>query len=92
MDDIFCYSRGRMNRGNNMGTDWQYSAQSCPKVRFKSSSSNNVAITTIVLAAASNTIVKAGMAWFFGAKKFAMYVSIISAIILAIGLGSLVLF
>ncbi len=50
---------------------------------------NNVAITTIVLAVASNTIVKSGIAWFFGAKKFATYISIISLIILAIGLGSL---
>ena len=46
----------------------------------------------IILAAVSNTVVKAGMAWFFGEKRFASYVLIISFLILVVGLGSVFLF
>jgi len=35
---------------------------------------NSVAITSIILAAASNTLVKAGMAYFLGEKKFGRWV------------------
>ncbi|MBT3398261.1 MgtC/SapB family protein [archaeon] len=54
--------------------------------------SSKVAATSIILAASSNTLVKAGMAWFFGEKRFAMYISIIFLIILTVGLGSVFLF
>jgi uncharacterized membrane protein (DUF4010 family) len=54
--------------------------------------SSKVAATSIILAASSNTLVKAGMAWFFGEKKFALYISIIFLIILTVGLGSVFLF
>lgn len=50
---------------------------------------NQVAVVSIVLAAASNTIAKAIMAWMFGEKRFAMYISIIFLLILAFGLGAL---
>ena len=53
--------------------------------------SSKVAITTIIFAAASNTLVKAGITWFLGEKKFAKYITIIFLFILAIGLGSLLL-
>ena len=53
--------------------------------------SSNVAATCIILAAASNTLVKAGIAWFLGEKKFAKYIAIIFALILVFGLGSLLL-
>ncbi|NCN86634.1 MgtC/SapB family protein [archaeon] len=52
--------------------------------------SNFVATTSIILAAASNTMVKAGMAYFLGAKKFGKIILGISLLILAVGL--LVLF
>jgi uncharacterized membrane protein (DUF4010 family) len=54
--------------------------------------SSKVAATSIILAASSNTLVKAGMAWIFGEKKFALYISIISAIILSVGLGAVFFF
>lgn len=52
---------------------------------------SKVAITTIILAAASNTLVKAGITWFLGEKKFAKYITIIFIFILLFGLGSLLL-
>jgi len=52
----------------------------------------NVAVITIILAVASNTLVKAGMAWFLGEKKFAKYILVIFALILLVGLGSVFLF
>jgi uncharacterized membrane protein (DUF4010 family) len=52
---------------------------------------SKVAVTTIILAAASNTLVKAGITWFWGEKRFAKYILIIFAMILAFGLGSLLL-
>jgi uncharacterized membrane protein (DUF4010 family) len=52
---------------------------------------NSVAVASIVLAAASNTVVKAVMTWMFGEKKFAMYISIIFLIILILGIGAVFL-
>ena len=51
-----------------------------------------VAVTAIILAASANTIVKAGMAWFLGERRFAKHIMIIFAIILALGLGSILIF
>lgn len=50
-----------------------------------------VAVTAIILAASSNTLAKAGMAWFFGEKRFAKHITIISVLILVLGLGSVYL-
>ena len=50
--------------------------------------SPKVAGITIILAAASNTIVKAGISWFLGEKKFAKYIIVIFFFILLFGLGS----
>jgi len=52
---------------------------------------NTVAVTSIVLAAASNTLIKGAMAWFLGEKKFALYISIIFLFILALGIITLFL-
>jgi len=52
---------------------------------------NSVAVNAIVIAAATNTIIKAGIAWVLGERKYATYISIISLIILVIGLGSLLI-
>ena len=54
--------------------------------------SSRIAVTSIILAASSNTLAKAGMAWFFGERKFAFYISIIFLLILAVGLSSVFLF
>ncbi len=53
--------------------------------------SAKVASTSIILAASSNTLVKAGMAWIFGEKKFALYITITSILILVFGLGAVFL-
>lgn len=53
--------------------------------------SNMVATTAIILAAASNTCVKAGIAWFLGEKTFARYILVIFGLVLLVGLGSLLL-
>ncbi|MBU2589997.1 MAG: MgtC/SapB family protein [Nanoarchaeota archaeon] len=45
-----------------------------------------VAVTSIILAASSNTVVKAGMAYFWGEKKFAKYIMGIFAVMLVLGL------
>jgi uncharacterized membrane protein (DUF4010 family) len=50
-----------------------------------------VAVTAIVLAAASNTLIKGAMAWFLGERKFAMYIAIIFVLILLFGLGAIFL-
>jgi uncharacterized membrane protein (DUF4010 family) len=50
-----------------------------------------VATTGIVLAAASNTLVKGGMAYFLGNKKFGRYVIFGFLIVLALGIGVLLL-
>jgi uncharacterized membrane protein (DUF4010 family) len=50
-----------------------------------------VATTGIVLAAASNTLVKGGMAYFLGNKKFGRYVLFGFFIVLALGIGVLLL-
>lgn len=52
---------------------------------------SEVAVISIVLAASSNTLAKAGMAWLFGEKKFARNILLISLAILAFGLGSVFL-
>lgn len=52
---------------------------------------NDVAVTSIILAAASNTLVKGGMAWFMGEKKFAYSILIISLLILISGLVTIFL-
>lgn len=49
------------------------------------------ATTAIVLAVASNTIVKVGLAYFFGKKKFANAILISFTLILLVGLGLLFL-
>ena len=54
--------------------------------------SQRAAVASIILAVSSNTLVKAGMAWFLGEKKFAKYISVIFFLILFFGLGSLFLF
>ena len=51
---------------------------------------NNVAVTSIILAACSNLLVKGGMTWFLGGKKFARYVTIMFGIVLAVGLGAII--
>ena len=48
--------------------------------------SPRVAVTSIIFAVSSNTLVKAAMAWIVGEKRFAKYVSIIFLLILAVGL------
>lgn len=48
--------------------------------------STSVAVTGITLAVASNTLAKAGIAYFFGGKEFAKKVLICTGIILAVGL------
>ncbi|MFH0752216.1 MAG: MgtC/SapB family protein [archaeon] len=53
--------------------------------------SPKVAVTAIILAASSNTLAKAGMAWFFGEKRFAKHITVISVVILALGLGAVYL-
>jgi uncharacterized membrane protein (DUF4010 family) len=53
---------------------------------------NFVASVSIILAAASNTLVKAGMAYFLGAKKFGIKVTLISLVILACGILALFVF
>jgi len=45
-----------------------------------------VAVTSIILAASSNTVIKAGMAYFWGEKKFAKYILIIFGVMLSLGL------
>lgn len=53
--------------------------------------SNFVASTSIILAAATNTLVKGGMAYFLGGKKFGKVVLGIFVLILAVGAGVLFL-
>lgn len=53
---------------------------------------NFVASTAILLAAISNTLVKAGMAFFLGSKKFGRSVVWTSLLILIVGIGALFLF
>jgi uncharacterized membrane protein (DUF4010 family) len=50
-----------------------------------------VAALSIIIAASANTLVKAGMAWIFGEKKFAAYISIIAILILMVGWGAVLL-
>ncbi len=45
-----------------------------------------VAVASIILAASSNTVIKAGMAYFFGEKKFAKYIMLIFGVMLILGL------
>jgi len=52
---------------------------------------NQVAVISIVLAAASNTLIKGGMAWYLGERKFALHVLIIFFLILLFGLGAVFL-
>lgn len=49
--------------------------------------SNFVASTAIILAAVSNTLVKVGMAYYFGSKKFGNRILIAFALILLVGIG-----
>jgi len=51
-----------------------------------------VAVTSIILAASSNTLVKAGIAWVLGERKFAKYIIMIFLMILVLGLGSMFIF
>ena len=50
---------------------------------------NFVATTSIILAAASNTLVKAGIAFFLGSRKFGKLILGIFSIVLLVGLGVL---
>jgi uncharacterized membrane protein (DUF4010 family) len=52
---------------------------------------SSVAVTAITIAVASNTVVKGGIAYMFGAKQFGMAVIKVFSIILLIGLGSTLL-
>jgi uncharacterized membrane protein (DUF4010 family) len=54
--------------------------------------SDSVATIAIMLAAASNTIVKGGMAYFLGNKRFGKYVLIAFGVILLVGMLTLFLF
>lgn len=51
--------------------------------------SNGVASTAIILAAASNTLVKAGMAYYLGSRKFGSRIVLAFVLILLVGLGIL---
>ena len=51
--------------------------------------SSLVATNSIVMAVSSNTLIKAGIAWFLGERKFAIYVAAFSIFILVLGLGTL---
>jgi uncharacterized membrane protein (DUF4010 family) len=53
--------------------------------------STQVAVTAITLAVASNTVVKAGIAYMFGSKEFAKKVVICTGIVLAVGLLAVLL-
>jgi uncharacterized membrane protein (DUF4010 family) len=53
---------------------------------------NIAATTSILLAAFSNTLVKVGMAFVFGSKRFGRYIGIIFGIILLIGFLALFIF
>jgi uncharacterized membrane protein (DUF4010 family) len=50
----------------------------------------NVAVTAITLAVASNTVVKAGIAYMFGGKEFAQKVLVCTGIVLSVGLLAIV--
>ncbi|PIY60375.1 hypothetical protein COY95_02085, partial [Candidatus Woesearchaeota archaeon CG_4_10_14_0_8_um_filter_47_5] len=53
--------------------------------------SGQVAVTAITIAACTNTIVKGGIAWLFGSRKFARQVALIFALMLLAGFLSLLL-
>lgn len=50
---------------------------------------DKVAVTAIILAVSMNTLVKSGITWVLGERKFALNIFIVFLILLAIGLGSL---
>lgn len=54
--------------------------------------SSQIAITSIILAVSANVLAKSGIAWIFGYKKYAVYISLISLLILLVGLSFVFIF
>jgi uncharacterized membrane protein (DUF4010 family) len=57
----------------------------------KDTITQDVAVTAITLAAISNTIVKFLIAFFFGTRKFGKYIGLIFAVVITLGIASLLL-
>lgn len=50
---------------------------------------DKVAVTAIILAVSMNTLVKSGIAWTLGERKFAWHIFLVFLLVLVLGLGSL---